>query len=175
MHCVKKLETLFHGLYHLRYRTRLEGGGEEPLYLPATETDSTARIIYRDDFFASALHELAHWCIAGKDRRRQPDYGYWYKRERSLEEQLCFQQVECRPQALEWIFSVACQFPFQPSYDNLMLAELPGGFEQGVWQAVRTYLNEGLPPRAACLAREMSGVFGGVCYLSLDGYNNPLS
>ncbi len=32
----------------------------------------------RTDFFASALHEISHWCVAGKARREQVDFGYWY-------------------------------------------------------------------------------------------------
>ena len=58
--------------------TRLEGGGEEPVYLPADARCANHRIVFRHDYAASALHEVAHWCIAGSARRKLHDYGYWY-------------------------------------------------------------------------------------------------
>src|SRR5690606_39383874 len=47
-------------------------------YLPASEPDGLARVVFAHGFFASALHEIAHWCIAGDYRRTLHDYGYWY-------------------------------------------------------------------------------------------------
>ncbi len=53
-------------------------------------------------FYASALHEIAHWCIAGENRCQQVDYGYWYEPNgRSEERQFEFEKVEVKPQALE--------------------------------------------------------------------------
>ena len=57
------LELLFAGCFRERWRTRLEGGATEPLYLPASG-NGVHRLCYRADYFASALHETAHWCIA---------------------------------------------------------------------------------------------------------------
>jgi elongation factor P hydroxylase len=48
------------------------------------------------------------------------DYGYWYAPDgRSAEQQELFEQSEVKPQALEWMFSVACGQVFRLSTDNL--------------------------------------------------------
>lgn len=92
---------------------------DEPEYLPATH-NQPARIMFAHGYFASALHEISHWCIAGEQRRTLPDLGYWYAPDgRTAEQQALFEQVEIKPQALEWLFSVACQRKFQASLDNL--------------------------------------------------------
>ena len=92
---------------------------DEPEYLPATH-NQPARIMFAHGYFASALHEISHWCIAGEQRRTLPDLGYWYAPDgRNAEQQALFEQVEIKPQALEWLFSVACQRKFQASLDNL--------------------------------------------------------
>ena len=50
----------------------------------------------------SALHEVAHWCIASAGRRRCRDYGYWYiPPPRDATAQTEFFAVEARVQALE--------------------------------------------------------------------------
>ena len=54
--------------------TELIGGAAEPYYEPG----SLNRIYFRADYVRSALHEVAHWCVAGSRRRRLADYGYWY-------------------------------------------------------------------------------------------------
>jgi elongation factor P hydroxylase len=65
------------------------------------------------DYLASALHEVAHWCLAGVERRKLEDYGYWYSPDgRSRGEQSAFENVEARPQALEWILSDTCNSCF---------------------------------------------------------------
>ena len=64
-----------------RYPVRLVGGFEEPLYLPATD-DCVAEIRFRSDYPSSALHEVAHWCLAGERRRALEDFGYWYEADR---------------------------------------------------------------------------------------------
>ena len=116
-----ELERIFSACFAESYATVLEGGGQEPLYVPSADPDRTPhRIIYRADYFASALHEVAHWCLAGSKRRRLEDYGYWYAPDgRGPEEQVAFEAAEARPQALEWIFSDACGFDFHLSADNL--------------------------------------------------------
>ena len=48
------------------------GGALEPLYRPATSI-APATLYFREDYPASALHEIAHWCIAGTQRRSQED------------------------------------------------------------------------------------------------------
>ncbi len=146
------LERTFRGCFHAEYATILVGGGCEPVYLPSADpARAPHRIVYREDYFASALHEVAHWCLAGPSRRTHEDYGYWYRPDgRNLEEQGEFERAEARPQAIEWIFSDACGFPFQLSADNLAGAFAPSGrFEAGVRGAKAEFLAHGLPARAA--------------------------
>ncbi|MBK7950585.1 MAG: elongation factor P hydroxylase [Deltaproteobacteria bacterium] len=157
------LERIFRDCFFEPYATVLEGGSPEPLYLPSAEPEHLPhRILYREDYFASALHEIAHWCLAGPERRLQEDYGYWYRPDgRSAEEQAEFERAEARPQALEWIFSDACRFDFHLSADNLAGALGPSDrFEAAVRLARAAYLAEGLPERAerfrAALARAVS-------------------
>ena len=49
--------------------TILVGGADEPYYEPG----SPNIIYFREDFVRSALHEVAHWCVAGAARRTLPD------------------------------------------------------------------------------------------------------
>lgn len=94
-------------------------GEHEPEYFPATG-DAPARIQFAHGFFNSALHEISHWCIAGQQRRTLPDLGYWYAPDgRSQEQQALFEQVEIKPQAIEWLFSQAFARKFRISLDNL--------------------------------------------------------
>lgn len=161
MHCALRLERLFDALFLGPCRTRLRGGGDEPRYLPAT-ADRPALIIYREDYFASALHEVAHWCIAGPDRRALEDYGYWYLGDgRDAEAQRAFERVECRPQALERVFAEACGFPFRPSFDNLDGA-VPdaAGFTAAVARERERWLREGLPLRARRFRAALESVWG---------------
>ncbi len=71
-------------------------------------------------FFNSALHEISHWSIAGDKRRLLPDLGYWYAPDgRTAEQQALFEQVEIKPQAIEWLFATAFGRKFRVSLDNL--------------------------------------------------------
>ena len=150
------LEHMFAEVFFSRWNTVLEGGGDEPVYLPATDEQPHHRIIYREDYFSSALHETAHWCIAGEQRRQQADFGYWYNPDgRSRDQQRAFEQVEVRPQALEWIFTTATGRPFQLSADNLASSD-PGSrgpsaaFAADVLAQVHRWcVDGGLPPRGA--------------------------
>lgn len=145
------LEGLFRDCFFDEFQTRLEGGVPEPLYSPSPEPAlHPHRVLYREDFFASALHEVAHWCIAGARRRTLEDYGYWYAADgRSLTEQSEFEKVETRPQAIEWILSEACDFEFHLSADNLEAGlGASKSFEAAVRRQKEKYLAEGLPPRA---------------------------
>lgn len=96
--------------------TRLVGGYDEPFYLAGPPSE----IRFREDFLRSALHEVAHWCIAGAERRKQDDFGYWYCPDgRDQAQQQAFEQVEIRPQAIEAEFCQAIGIAFRPSQDNL--------------------------------------------------------
>lgn len=58
--------------------------------------------------------------IAGEQRRLLPDLGYWYAPDgRTAEQQALFEQVEIKPQAIEWLFSKAFGRKFRVSLDNL--------------------------------------------------------
>lgn len=144
MLCTETIVHVFNDLFAGTYHTRLIGGADEPVYLPFE-----GEIRFKEDFGASALHEVAHWCIAGARRRQVEDYGYWYEPDRGGRLQDRFQAVERRPQALEWIFSVAAGRPFRVSFDNLDSPPKDGdAFRDAVWQSVHEYLTSGLPPRA---------------------------
>lgn len=152
------LEALFKQCFYKDYQTLLIGGADEPLYSPAKYSPATAqgephRLYYRADYFASALHEIAHWCIAGAQRRQQEDWGYWYCPDgRSPDQQRAFEAVEVKPQALEWMLSVAAAAPFRISSDNLLgmanNTEEGGHFYQAVAAQVQCYRQTGLPSRA---------------------------
>lgn len=155
------LEALFADCFWRDWNTGLEGGADEPLYRPGA-AGAPHRLCYRADYFASALHETAHWCIAGPARRQCIDFGYWYEPDgRAAAAQHAFEAVEARPQALEWIFSVAAGYPFRPSADNL-----GGGtcdtarFAQGIRAALARYLAVGVPPRAARFADALAQAYG---------------
>ena len=69
-HRLEDVIALFDGLFQETFRTRLVRGGDEPLYLPADADTPFHRVIFARGFYASALHEISHWCIAGEARRR---------------------------------------------------------------------------------------------------------
>jgi elongation factor P hydroxylase len=130
-HRAADLETLFRRTFFHDQRTLLIGGAAEPLYRPGVP----AEIHYTRDYFRSALHEVAHWCVAGPRRRRREDYGYWYVPDgRDATQQAAFARVEVRPQALEALFCDACAHPFRVSLDNL---HGDAGAEQEFATAVR--------------------------------------
>lgn len=108
------------------------------------------------------LLEVAHWCVAGEKRRQQEDYGYWYAPDgRTEAQQQEFEKVEVRPQALEWIFSVASGHPFTVSADNLALGLGPSdAFKKAIWEQVVQFCEQGLPPRPADLVAALELEFG---------------
>ncbi|MCF9033954.1 elongation factor P hydroxylase [Acinetobacter nectaris] len=101
------------------HNVKLIKGEYEPEYFPA-QNQTPARIQFAHGFFNSALHEISHWTIAGKHRRTLPDLGYWYAPDgRTKEQQAIFEQVEIKPQAIEWLFAKAFGRQFRVSLDNL--------------------------------------------------------
>ena len=151
-HRLDDVIALFDGLFHDTFATRLVRGGDEPLYLPADAETPYHRVILARGFYASALHEIAHWCIAGARRRQQEDYGYWYLPDgRDAVEQRNFESVEVAPQALELLFTRACGRDFHVSVDNLGgdVAVDRDTFRARVEVRAERYLTEGLPHRAA--------------------------
>ncbi|MFC3908195.1 elongation factor P hydroxylase [Legionella dresdenensis] len=162
MHHYQDLITLFDRCFAEKYNTRLIKGGDEPLYLPADDTRPYHAIYFAHGFFSSALHECAHWLLAGKNRRQLIDYGYWYAPDgRTAEQQLLFQQVEVKPQALELILATACNHPFRVSIDNLNGVEADTeGFKQAVYQQAVQYCQQGLPKRAAVFTDALCEFYG---------------
>jgi elongation factor P hydroxylase len=114
------LISIFASCFFLSHNTRLVRGGDEPIYLPATGDDDFHKIVFAHGYFSSALHEIAHWLVAGEARRQQEDYGYWYAPDgRTAQQQAIFESVEVAPQAIEWLLSKAFGKPFRFSLDNL--------------------------------------------------------
>ncbi len=146
---VSQLEVLFKDLFYSSENTILRSGANEPFY-QSWVGEQPAVIYSRENFFSSALHEIAHWSIAGQQRRQLDDFGYWYEPDgRNSHQQAEFERVEIKPQALEWLFSLACNHPFNFSADNLNATEgCSTEFKQQVYQQAKYYLNNGLPARA---------------------------
>lgn len=161
MHDINDLITLFNGLFRDDEQTVLVAGDGEPMYLPADADCPYHRIIFAHGFFASALHELAHWCIAGSERRQQTDYGYWYAPDgRTASQQLAFAQVEAKPQALEWLLSTACAHPFVISLDNLSGEAVDiTPFRQAVLNEIHRFQQQGLNPRTQRLQQALSDFY----------------
>lgn len=157
------LVTLFNRLFQQSTGTELVRGGDEPEYLPAGVAGDYAQVIFAHGYFASALHEISHWCIAGERRRQLPDYGYWYCPDgRTSEQQRSFEQVEVRPQAIEWLFATACGSRFHISVDNLdgggAIDE--GGFRRNVFRQACRCLDHGLPARAEQFLESLMAFYG---------------
>lgn len=156
------LVTLFNQLFFEPYNTRLDSGGEEPIYLPADSDCDHHRLIFRSDYVSSAFHEISHWCIAGEQRRQLVDFGYWYNPDGRTEvQQRTFENVEIKPQALEWIFSVAAGHKFNISADNLA-ADIGASdnFIQSVIEQALAWCVSPLPERPAKLVAALSEIFG---------------
>ncbi len=160
---------LFNVLFEEKYHTRLLGGVQEPYYIPLGHWSGQLPdafisqtgikpcsdyhyVCFTKDYVRSALHEIAHWVIAGRQRRLQLDYGYWYYPDgRSEQQQKQFEQVELLPQAIEWLFCDAAQLPFSPSMDNLNTIHNPvraGQFQHKIAVRKKQLLTTCLPSRA---------------------------
>lgn len=156
-----QLIQIFNRLFMDRNNTCLEHSDDEPIYLPADQQYPHHRILFAHGFFASALHEISHWCIAGEKRRLQIDFGYWYEPDgRSEEKQREFEQVEVKPQAIEWILTKASGRSFNISTDNLngdaqAIAAGRQQFANNVVKQVKIYLLNGLPERAGILKQAL--------------------
>ncbi len=160
---VLRLIELFNRLFAESYNTRLIAGDDEPIYLPADHHCPYHRVVFAHGYFASVMHEVAHWCVAGAERRLLEDFGYWYRPDgRTTEQQAEFEQVEIKPQAMEWIFTRASQRKFHISADNLTGAHHDDSqFRFAVARQARYYLSQGLPTRAALWAEALQQEFKG--------------
>ena len=96
----------------------IKGGAEEPFYTAQRE-NNIATIHFRSNYPRSLLHEVSHYRLAGDQRRKVDDFGYWYSPcGRSLEEQRNFELVEARPQGLEKVMCEIVEVEFSPSLDD---------------------------------------------------------
>ena len=157
-HRSEDLDRLFRATFFHSYTTVLEGGADEPVYRPG----NPHRICYTRDYFRSALHEIAHWCVAGPARRQQEDYGYWYAPDgRNADQQAQFTRVEVLPQAYEALFCAACGHSFRVSLDNL---NGDAGDERDFAMKVRdkalSLLGNGLPERPRHWCQTLADFYG---------------
>ena len=144
-----QLTRLFNREFAVSDETELIAGAAEPYYQPG----APHRVYFRADYVRSALHEIAHWCVAGARRRQLPDYGYWYSPDgRDAEQQQAFFAVEARPQAIERYFCEAAGIPFSPSVDSVGADIEPQQlhrFEARIEEWCDQFAQSGLPSRAA--------------------------
>lgn len=156
--CVFELAGAFNSEFQY-IDTQLSPGAEEPFY-QAANSSNQAIIFSNQDFFSSALHEIAHWCIAGEQRRKLDDYGYWYAPDgRTEKQQAEFYNVEVKPQALEWAFHLAAALPFEFSLDNLnqeVCHQLTSDFKAQVYRQLANYFEQGFPSRALQMIQLLS-------------------
>ncbi|EXB50750.1 hypothetical protein J540_1834 [Acinetobacter baumannii 1440422] len=124
------------------HNVTLVRGEFEPEYFPPNEHEP-AKIQFAHGFFNSALHEISHWTIAGAKRRLLPDLGYWYAPDgRTKEQQDLFEQVEIKPQAIEWLFAQSFGRKFRVSLDNLTGDGGDGRkFKDNVYAQVQRYFS----------------------------------
>jgi hypothetical protein len=155
-----RIAKAFNRLFFGTHRTLLRGGGAEPLYEPATCTHP-ARIVHTLDFPASALHEVAHWCLAGQRRRQLRDYGYWYvPGPRDPRQRAAFFSAEAEVQALEAVLASTCGVRFVVSADDFAAA--PDELEQFtrvVQERIVARRLGSLPPRAAAFRAALAEEF----------------
>ena len=140
-------------------------GCGEPEYFPAQD-GQPARIEFAHGFFNSALHEISHWTIAGAQRRLLPDLGYWYAPDgRSQEQQVEFEKVEIKPQAIEWLFAQAFGRKFRVSLDNLTGEGGNGrSFKDNVYTQLQAYFNG-----TAKLPRDAERLIQCICLCTRQG------
>ena len=152
-HHYQDLIHIFETTFYDEFNTKLICGDDEPIYLPAGNNHASHRIIFAHGYYASALHELAHWLVAGEKRRLLEDYGYWYEPDgRSATQQAEFEKVEVVPQAIEWAVAMSCGFKFDVSADNLSGIEIDRlAFKHKVYAQVLHYLEKGFSVRTTQL------------------------
>lgn len=170
----------FNTLFGTAFNVQLHGGGAEPDYLPPAYAQSgpmiAGRIVAREDFAASALHEAAHWCVASQRQRRLPDYGYAYiPPPRGAPGQAQFFVSEQRTQATECYLARRAGVSFSASADDpdfCLVAvqrfqdDLHARVER--WEDVRS--PECAPPRAIQLGQAL-----GFCLAALGAADGQSS
>jgi len=155
------LIAIFNQQFSQSHQTLLVKGGDEPIYLPLDEQHSHHRIIFARGFYASALHEISHWLVAGTARRQLEDFGYWYCPDgRDKAKQLEFEAVEVKPQAIEWALCLACGFNFNVSSDNLNGWQSDRFvFQDAVYQRLCELINGGFNTRTSRLISALQAFY----------------
>lgn len=173
VHYYQDLIAIFDNCFASEYNTRLVKGDDEPIYLPADEERSYHAIFFAHGFFSSALHECSHWLIAGEERRKLVDFGYWYMPDgRNAEQQALFQRVEVKPQAIEWILSMAAGHKFRVSVDNLNGAESDTvAFKNAVYSQVSQYCQNGLSQRAHQFRSALCSFYNQSTHLNIEEFS----
>ena len=150
-----RIAELFNERLGRDHNTVLHGGAHEPLYVPAgkgagAELCNPAKLYFTLDYPRSALHEIAHWCLAGCERRNKIDFGYRYTAPpRSQVQQERFFALELRTQALELIFCRAAGLNFSPSADNLEVdRQVISAFHLQIERTATCWLDTGVQGRA---------------------------
>lgn len=152
MIALSSLVKLLNDEFLIRFNTQIIGGFDEPFY-KAHANGKPAEIQFSYDYIRSALHELSHWCVAGEERRKLDDYGYWYAADgRNQQQQDEFFKLEIKPQAIEWAFSIICGVQFEASVDNLNNS-VKGidEFKQNLKMQLHSYLKDGFSKRVGCI------------------------
>ncbi|MCU4675772.1 elongation factor P hydroxylase [Catenovulum sp. 2E275] len=173
-HKTEDLIDIFYQSLGKQYNTRVIKGSDEPIYLPANQSTPYHQIVFAHGFYTSALHEIAHWCLAGEKRRQLEDYGYWYCPDgRDQTQQTEFEQVEIKPQAIEWCLSVAAGLSFNVSCDNLNGSYTPNrhAFRAKIFNQVKLYLAQGLPPRVHQLCQALAEFYQVEFPLKISQFN----
>lgn len=158
----QQLIDIFADCFAESEQTLLVAGDDEPYYRPAAQGESYHQVVFAHGFYASALHEISHWCIAGKVRRHIFDYGYWYEPDgRDAQQQQLFERVERKPQAVEWWLSLCAGVPFQVSVDNLNGAEVDRqAFTNAVKDQLLSFCRTQLPQRAKVFGQALCAYYG---------------
>lgn len=175
-HHYQDLISLFHDSFFSEYNTQLIKGGDEPLYLPANENCPYHQIIFAHGYYASAFHEIAHWCQAGEARRLLEDFGYWYVPDgRNEQQQKKFEQVEIIPQAIEWAFNVAANREFRISSDNLEGFQADTkDFQNKIFQQVNSFIENGFPKRANKFIEALAAFYHTPLPLTIDRFTHKV-
>jgi elongation factor P hydroxylase len=155
-----RIAQVFNDQFFGSHHTLMCGGGTEPLYEPASGA-MPARIVFTNDYPASALHEAAHWCLAGPARRLRRDYGYWYvPGPRDPRQRAAFFAAEADTQAVEAILARSCGVRFVVSADDFAAApaELES-FAQRVAERIEARRLQGLPTRGRRFRDALAAAF----------------
>ena len=161
-HHYEQLIEIFNSCFADDFNTRLIKGDDEPIYLPADAEVRDNCIVLVKCFSGRALCEVSQWYNAVKARRELVDFGYWYCPDgRDAQTQSQFEDVEVKPQALDWLFCVAAGYPFNVSCDNLEGDVEPGRVvcRRGGQGQGRECLAEGIPERPARFIKALQNYY----------------